>query len=82
MTFGHLFSFTVYFKVLLLSTESAGRVSREGAAAAADGGPGSGGFGEDFRRGTGPHSARHKAPSRVLVGTVQHESQSLQVTEK
>lgn len=64
------------------STESTGRVSREGASVAADGGPGSGGFGEDFRGGTGPHSARHKAPTRVLVGPVQLESQSSQVPGK
>lgn len=65
-----------------LSTESTGRVSREGASAAADGGPGSGGFGEDFRGGTDPHSARHEAATRVLVGPLQHESQSSQVPVK
>lgn len=64
---------------LSLSTESTGRVSREGVTAAADGGPGSGGFGEDFGGGTGPHSARHEAPTRVLAGAVQHEPQSSQV---
>lgn len=50
-------------KVSSFSTESTGRVSREGASAAADGGPGSGGSGEDLSRGTGPHCARHEAPA-------------------
>lgn len=81
MTFCLLSLTSVYIKVLSLSTESSRRVSREGASAAADGGPGSEGFGEDFCGGTGTHSARLEAPTGVLVGTVQHESQSSQVPE-
>lgn len=57
-----------------LSTESTGRISSEGHSATADGGPGSGGFGEDFKGGTDPHSARHEATARVLVGALQLES--------
>lgn len=63
-------------------TESSGGVPREGASAAGDGGPGSEGFGEDFRRGADPHSGRHEAATRVLVGPLQHESQSSQVAAR
>lgn len=65
-----------------LSTESTRGVSRERPSVAADRGPGSKGFREDFYRGTGPHSARLEALAGVLVATVQHESQSPQVSEK
>ena len=82
MSFGLLSLTTVCIKVSMsLSTESTGRVSREGAPAAADGGPGSGCSGENLSGGTGPHCARHEAPSRVLVGPLQHESQSAQVPD-
>lgn len=73
---------SVNISVLPLSAESIGGVSRERASAAADRGPGSKGFREDFCRGTGPHSARPEALAGVLVATVQHEYQSPKVSEK
>lgn len=57
-----------------LSSESPGRVSREGASAAADGGPGSEGLGEDVCGWSGPQSARLEAFTEVLAGALQHQS--------
>ena len=69
-----MFSLSDHF--MSLSTESTGRISREGDSAAADGGPGSGGFGEDSKGGADTHSARHEAATKVLVVPLQHKSQS------
>lgn len=67
------------FKLPPLSPESPGGVSREGASAAADGGSGSEGPGEDLCGRPGPQSARPEAFTGVLAGALQHQPQFAQV---